>query len=225
MRLGMPELIVILVILLGFGSMVAVVPTFWSRYASDCTICAYTPRDTLFTNTRPPTVARSMVRSYPSVNASSEPTTSSRSTPRSRARWLRVPAGMHTNGTPCSPAMPATSACEPSPPAIPTASTPDATAWHVRISPETQLRAIFAGGQQAQRITGQGLGNARLVQSQVFGEPCGRYWLEGGAGPALAELTQEVFGRPHDAVYQMRIGSVVIGGTDPDLDQPVGRGD
>jgi hypothetical protein len=92
---------------------------------------------------------------------------------------------------------------------------PDATAWHVRVSPETQLRAIFAGGQQAQRITGQGLGNARLVQSQVFGEPCGRYWLEGGAGPALAELTQE----------EMRIGSVVIGGTDPDLDQPVGRGD
>ena len=102
---------------------------------------------------------------------------------------------------------------------------PDATAWHVRISPETQLRAIFASGQQAQRITGQGLGNARLVQSQVFGEPCGRYWLEGGAGPALAELTQEVFGRPHDAIYEMRIGSVVIGGTDPDLDQPVGRGE
>lgn len=102
---------------------------------------------------------------------------------------------------------------------------PDATAWHVRISPETQLRAIFASGQQAQRITGQGLGTARLVQSQVFGEPCGRYWMEGGAGPALAELTQEVFGRPHDAIYEMRIGSVVIGGTDPDLDQPVGRGE
>ena len=102
---------------------------------------------------------------------------------------------------------------------------PDATAWHVRISPQTQLRAIFASGQQAQRITGQGLGDARLVQSQVFGEPCGRYWLEGGAGPALAELTQEVFGRPHDAIYEMRVGSVVIGGTDPDLDQPVGRGD
>lgn len=102
---------------------------------------------------------------------------------------------------------------------------PDATAWHVRVSPETQLRAIFASGQQAQRITGQNLGDARLVQSQVFGEPCGRYWLEGGAGPALAELTREVFGRPHDAIYEMRIGSVVIGGTDPDLDQPVGRGD
>jgi hypothetical protein len=102
---------------------------------------------------------------------------------------------------------------------------PDATAWHVRVSPETQLRAIFASGQQSQRITGQGLGNARLTQSQVFGEPCGRYWLEGGAGPALAELTREVFGRPHDAIYEMRIGSVVIGGTDPDLDQPVGPGD
>jgi hypothetical protein len=102
---------------------------------------------------------------------------------------------------------------------------PDATAWHVRVSPETQLRAIFASGQQAQRITGQNLGNARLTQSQVLGEPCGRYWLEGGAGPALAELTQEVFGHPHDAIYQMRVGSVVIGGTDPDLDQPVGRGD
>lgn len=102
---------------------------------------------------------------------------------------------------------------------------PDATAWHVRLSPETRLRAIFVAGQQAQRITGQNLGTARLVQSQVFGEPCGRYWLEGGAGPALAELTQEVFGRPHDAIYEMRIGSVVIGGTDPDLDQPVGRGD
>jgi hypothetical protein len=102
---------------------------------------------------------------------------------------------------------------------------PDATAWHVRVSPETQLRAIFASGQQSQRITGQGLGNARLTQSQVFGEPCGRYWLEGGAGPALAELTREVFGRPHDAIYEMRVGSVIIGGTDPGLDQPVGHGD
>lgn len=102
---------------------------------------------------------------------------------------------------------------------------PDATAWHVRVSPETQLRAIFASGVDSQRITGQGLGRALLTQSGSFGEPCGRYWLEGGAGPALAEVSQEVFGRPHDAIYRMRIGSVIIGGTDPGLDQPVDRGD
>ena len=54
-------------------------------------MCAYTPSDTLLTNTLPFTVARSIVRSKPSLNASREPTTSSRSTPRSSAKWLRVP--------------------------------------------------------------------------------------------------------------------------------------
>lgn len=102
---------------------------------------------------------------------------------------------------------------------------PDATAWSVRLAPETQLRAVFAAGDESQRITGQGLGTSVLTQSKVFGDPCGRYWLEGGAGPALAEVTQEVFGRPHDAIYRMRIGSVIIGGTDPGMDQPVGVGD
>jgi len=44
------------------------------------------------------------------------------------ARWLRVPAGTHTNPTPLAAATPATSAWEPSPPAIPITSAPPATA-------------------------------------------------------------------------------------------------
>ena len=54
-----------------------------------------------------------------STNASSAPTTSSRSSPRSSARWFRVPAGTQTYGRSCSIATWATIACEPSPPAIP----------------------------------------------------------------------------------------------------------
>ena len=99
---------------------------------------------------------------------------------------------------------------------------PEATAWHVRPSAGTDLRAVFASGDQPQRITGQGLG-PRLERSLAFGQSCGRYWLAEGAGPALAEATNEVFGRPHDAIYRMRIDTVVIGGTDPTLDLPEGH--
>lgn len=98
---------------------------------------------------------------------------------------------------------------------------PDATAWHVRLSPETKLQAVFASGGQSQRITGQGLGPARLEKSQVMGDACGRYWLQGGAGAALDEVTQAVFGRPHDAIYRMRTGLVVIGGPDSTLPESV----
>ena len=69
------------------------------------------------------------------------PTTSSRSTPRSRAKWFRVPAGMHANGRSCSAAMVATSACVPSPPAAASASAPRATASRTTCSP------VVAGAQ------------------------------------------------------------------------------
>lgn len=88
----------------------------------------------------------------------------------------------------------------------------DATTWHVTVSPETKLQAVFAAGETSQRITGQGLGPARLTQSGLYGEPCGRYWL--AADASLDDLTREVFGRPHDALYRMRTGLVVIGGTE-----------
>src|SRR5687768_3619834 len=100
----------------------------------------------------------------------------------------------------------------------------DATTWHVTVSPETKLQAVFAAGDTSQRITGQGLGPNRLTQSAVYGEPCGRYWLADGA--ALDDVTREVFGRPHDALYRMRTGLVVIGGEEafePDALGP-GRG-
>ena len=67
---------------------------------------------------------------------------SSRSTPRSSAKWFRVPAGMHTNGTPCSEATPATSAWEPSPPAMPITSAPPAIASRAscsRSSPRSSM--------------------------------------------------------------------------------------
>ncbi len=87
----------------------------------------------------------------------------------------------------------------------------DATAWHLRISPETQLQAVFASGEATQRITGQGIGPARLERSAAYGHDCGRYWVDGGDS-ALAEVTREVFGRPYDALYRMRTGLVIIGG-------------
>ncbi len=105
-------------------------------------MAAYTPNDTLFTKTRPFTRARSTRRSWAFANTSSAPTTSSRSTPRSSAKWLRVPAGTHTNGTSCSDATPATRACEPSPPAIPSTSAPRAIASRAssaRSSPRSSI--------------------------------------------------------------------------------------
>ena len=92
---------------------------------------------------------------------------------------------------------------------------PDATAWLVRPGPETQVVAILASGPAPQRITGQGLGPHRLERSTAFGHACGRHWLPGEPGPELREVVEEVFGRPYDAAYRMRIGSVIIGGTEP----------
>ena len=46
----------------------------------------------------------------------------------SRAKWLRVPAGMQTYGMSCLEATAATIAWEPSPPAMPMTSAPDDTA-------------------------------------------------------------------------------------------------
>ena len=98
---------------------------------------------------------------------------------------------------------------------------PEATAWHVRPGPDTQVRAIVALGDQPQRITGLGLGDFRREASSALGAECASYVMQGGAGPILAEATDQVFGKPHDAIYQMRIDSVIIGGSDPTLDQPV----
>ena len=91
---------------------------------------------------------------------------------------------------------------------------PDATAWFVRPSPSTEVVAIFASGPAPQRITGQGLGPHRLERSTAFGQACGRHWLPGEPGPELAQAVEEIFGRPYDAAYRMRIGSVIIGGTE-----------
>ncbi|GGA66327.1 hypothetical protein GCM10011521_00520 [Arenimonas soli] len=98
---------------------------------------------------------------------------------------------------------------------------PEATAWHIRPGPETQVRAIVALGDQPQRITGQGLGNHRREASSMLGAECASYVMQGGAGPALAESTDQIFGKRHDAIYAMRISSVIIGGSDPTLDQPI----
>ncbi len=89
---------------------------------------------------------------------------------------------------------------------------PDASVWSLRPSPETQLLAVFASGSQPQRITGTGLAKtARLERSSATGDDCGRYWLANGAGAELTEATEQVFGRPYDAIYGMRAGRVAIG--------------
>jgi hypothetical protein len=58
------------------------------------------------------------------------------------AKWLRVPTGMHTNGTSASTATAATRPSEPSPPATPTASAPAATA---QVQAD-QIEASFENG-------------------------------------------------------------------------------
>lgn len=89
---------------------------------------------------------------------------------------------------------------------------PDASVWALRVSPETQLLAVFASGTQPQRITGAGLGKtARIERSSALGDDCGRYWLASGEARSLPEATRAVFGRSHDAVYGLRSGRVVIG--------------
>ena len=100
---------------------------------------------------------------------------------------------------------------------------PDATAWHVRPGLETEVRAVVVLGDQPQRITGQRLGAHRLERSAAFGDACASYLLADGQGPLLAEATDAIFGKPHDALYQLRVGSVVIGGTEPVSDRPVGQ--
>lgn len=91
---------------------------------------------------------------------------------------------------------------------------PDASAWAVRVSPETRVTAIFASGDLPQRITGQGLGPSRLERSAAMGDACGRYWFAAEPGATLAEATQAVFGRPHDARYTLVAGQVIIGGSE-----------
>ena len=65
-----------------------------------------------------------MRASSPSANPSRAPTGRRRSRPRSRAKWSRVPAGTHKKASPCARAAAATTLCDPSPPAAPSASAP-----------------------------------------------------------------------------------------------------
>ncbi|GAB2497931.1 hypothetical protein [Arenimonas alkanexedens] len=91
---------------------------------------------------------------------------------------------------------------------------PDASAWAVRVSPETKVTAIFASGEQPQRITGQGLGPTRLERSVAMGDACGRYWFGAEAPVSLDEATQAIFGRRHDAIYTLLAGQLIIGGSE-----------
>jgi hypothetical protein len=92
---------------------------------------------------------------------------------------------------------------------------PDATVWHLQVSPQTRVLAVFAGGDAPQRITGAGLADAVLAErSAATGAACGRYLLANGAGPELQEAAEQVFGRNYDALYGLRSGQVIIGDTE-----------
>ena len=78
-----------------------------------------------------------MRSSTPSVRASRQVEGSSRSSPRSRAKWLRVPAEMTIIGTSRPAAMPATRAWVPSPPATPSRSAPPSTACRASAATST----------------------------------------------------------------------------------------
>ena len=75
------------------------------------------PSETLLRKRRPFTSPTSIRPSMPSLRASSAAIGSAGSSPRSRAKWLRVPAGTQTNGRSCASAAAATVASDPSPPA------------------------------------------------------------------------------------------------------------
>ena len=88
---------------------------------------------------------RSTCSSTPSLSASRQVDGSSRSSPRSRAKWLRVPAEMTSSGMSCWAAMPATSAWVPSPPATPSRSAPSATALRASSSDVDDPGALEQG--------------------------------------------------------------------------------
>src|SRR5207249_2119196 len=74
------------------GRTAITVLNFASRYSGRATISAYVPRETLFTNGLPPTSPRSIRISSPSSpSAASARVGSSRSSPRSRAKWFPSP--------------------------------------------------------------------------------------------------------------------------------------
>src|SRR5450759_2505917 len=85
------------------------------------------PSDTLFTNAWPFTLARSTRTSTPHRKAVIACARSFGSSPRSRAKWLRVPTGTQTKGSPCRDATAATTAIDPVPPATPSTPAPSAT--------------------------------------------------------------------------------------------------
>ena len=78
-----------------------------------------------------------MRRSTPSVSPSRQLAGSSRSSPRSRAKWLRVPAEMTIIGMSRAAAIPATSAWVPSPPATPSRSAPRSAACRASAATST----------------------------------------------------------------------------------------
>ena len=88
---------------------------------------------------------------------------------------------------------------------------PDATAWLIRPSAQTELVGVYATGDAPQRISGQRIGAHQLARSRAMGDDCGRYWLAPDAGATLAEASRQVFGREHSAVYRLRGGLAIIG--------------
>ena len=97
----------------------------------------------MFTNGRPFTSPRSTRRSTASPKASSAPMTSSRSRPRSSAKWLKVPAGTTTKGMSRAEATLATAASEPSPAATPIASDPSAMACSASLRISSPRRSVI----------------------------------------------------------------------------------
>ena len=175
----------------------------------------------MFTKTRPLISARSTRRSPPFTSASSAPTTSSRSTPRSSAKWFLVPAGMQANGRSCWAAMLATSAWVPSPPAAARASAPRATAsltsCHDVVAP-LELDGLDAAcgglGSEvvAERLAAAGLGvpdhhrmawrvdRLHLCDRSERATPCSR--RDGDEHDGDGELQQETVGhQQHDRPY------------------------
>ena len=92
------------------------------------------PSETLLRKRRPHTSPTSIRPSMPSLRASRAAIGSAGSSPRSRAKWLRVPAGTQTNGRSCASAAAATVASDPSPPATASASAPSARASSIAVA-------------------------------------------------------------------------------------------
>ena len=114
---------------------------------------------------------RSTSTAWPAATAAAVSVASA--SPRSRARWLRVPPGMATSGRPCSTAMDAAQLKVPSPPAAPRAMVPGRRAASLQHVLERR-RVVEGDHLRVGQEVAQLVGRVRVRTSRPPGSPRSR---------------------------------------------------